>query len=295
MTARILDGKGIAMAIRQEVALRAATFREKHRIAPKLVAVLVGQDPASQVYVRNKEIACQKAGIDSQILKLDSTTTTASLLSTLDQLNQDPSVHGILVQLPLPDHLDSRLVLDRIDPLKDVDAFSPENVGLMVQGRPRFLPCTPHGVLQLLDRTGIEICGKHVVVVGRSDIVGKPLVNLCLHKTGPGGPTNANATVTCCHSQTKDLPSITRLADVLLVAIGKPKFITAQMVKPGAVVIDIGINRLGDGIVGDVDFESVSQVSSAITPVPGGVGPLTIAMLLENTVRAAEEQITPSG
>jgi methylenetetrahydrofolate dehydrogenase (NADP+)/methenyltetrahydrofolate cyclohydrolase len=295
MTARILDGKGIAMAIRQEVALRAATFREKHRFAPKLVAVLVGQDPASQVYVRNKEIACQKAGIDSQILKLDSTTTTASLLSTLDQLNQDPSVHGILVQLPLPDHLDSRLVLDRIDPLKDVDAFSPENVGLMVQGRPRFLPCTPHGVLQLLDRTGIEICGKHVVVVGRSDIVGKPLVNLCLHKTGPGGPTNANATVTCCHSQTKDLPSITRLADVLLVAIGKPKFITAQMVKPGAVVIDIGINRLGDGIVGDVDFESVSQVSSAITPVPGGVGPLTIAMLLENTVRAAEEQITPSG
>jgi methylenetetrahydrofolate dehydrogenase (NADP+)/methenyltetrahydrofolate cyclohydrolase len=295
MTARILDGKGIAMAIRQEVALRAATFREKHRIAPKLVAVLVGQDPASQVYVRNKEIACQKAGIDSQILKLDSTTTTASLLSTLDQLNQDPSVHGILVQLPLPDHLDSRLVLDRIDPLKDVDAFSPENVGLMVQGRPRFLPCTPHGVLQLLDRTGIEICGKHVVVVGRSDIVGKPLVNLCLHKTGPGGPTNANATVTCCHSQTKDLPSITRLADVLLVAIGKPKFITAQMVKPGAVVIDIGINRLGDGIVGDVDFESVSQVSSAITPVPGGVGPLTIAMLLENTVRAAEEQITPRG
>jgi methylenetetrahydrofolate dehydrogenase (NADP+)/methenyltetrahydrofolate cyclohydrolase len=295
MTARILDGKGIAMAIRQEVALRAATFREKHRIAPKLVAVLVGQDPASQVYVRNKEIACQKAGIDSQILKLDSTTTTASLLSTLDQLNQDPSVHGILVQLPLPDHLDSRLVLDRIDPLKDVDAFSPENVGLMVQGRPRFLPCTPHGVLQLLDRTGIEICGKQVVVVGRSEIVGKPLVNLCLHKTGPGGPTNANATVTCCHSQTKDLPSITRLADVLLVAIGKPKFITAQMVKPGAVVIDIGINRLGDGIVGDVDFESVSQVSSAITPVPGGVGPLTIAMLLENTVRAAEEQITPSG
>jgi methylenetetrahydrofolate dehydrogenase (NADP+)/methenyltetrahydrofolate cyclohydrolase len=295
MTARILDGKGIAMAIRQEVALRAATFREKHRIAPKLVAVLVGQDPASQVYVRNKEIACQKAGIDSQILKLDSTTTTASLLSTLDQLNQDPSVHGILVQLPLPDHLDSRLVLDRIDPLKDVDAFSPENVGLMVQGRPRFLPCTPHGVLQLLDRTGIEICGKQVVVVGRSEIVGKPLVNLCLHKTGPGGPTNANATVTCCHSQTKDLPSITRLADVLLVAIGKPKFITAQMVKPGAVVIDIGINRLGDGIVGDVDFESVSQVSSAITPVPGGVGPLTIAMLLENTVRAAEEQITPRG
>jgi methylenetetrahydrofolate dehydrogenase (NADP+)/methenyltetrahydrofolate cyclohydrolase len=292
MTARILDGKAIAMTIRQEVAARVSAFREKHGIAPKLVAVLVGQDPASQVYVRNKEIACQKAGLDSHVLRLDSSTTTATLLDLLDQLNQDSSVHGILVQLPLPDHIDSRLVLDRIDPLKDVDAFSPENVGLMAQGRPRFLPCTPHGVLQLLARTGIEICGKQVVVVGRSDIVGKPLVNMCLQKTGPGGPSNANATVTCCHSQTQDLPSITRTADVLLVAIGKPNFITAQMVKPGAVVIDVGINRLGDQLVGDVDFEAVSQVASAITPVPGGVGPLTIAMLLENTVRAAEVQLT---
>ncbi|MFM7517027.1 MAG: bifunctional 5,10-methylenetetrahydrofolate dehydrogenase/5,10-methenyltetrahydrofolate cyclohydrolase [Pirellula sp.] len=292
MTARILDGKAIAMTIRQEVAARVSAFREKHGIAPKLVAVLVGQDPASQVYVRNKEIACQKAGLDSHVLRIDSSTTTATLLALLDQLNQDSSVHGILVQLPLPEHIDSRLVLDRIDPLKDVDAFSPENVGLMAQGRPRFLPCTPHGVLQLLARTGIEICGKQVVVVGRSDIVGKPLVNMCLQKTGPGGPSNANATVTCCHSQTQDLPSITRTADVLLVAIGKPNFITAQMVKPGAVVIDVGINRLGDQLVGDVDFEAVSQVASAITPVPGGVGPLTIAMLLENTVRAAEGQLT---
>ncbi|MFM8260894.1 MAG: bifunctional 5,10-methylenetetrahydrofolate dehydrogenase/5,10-methenyltetrahydrofolate cyclohydrolase [Pirellula sp.] len=292
MTARILDGKAIAMTIRQEVAARVSAFREKHGIAPKLVAVLVGQDPASQVYVRNKEIACQKAGLDSHVLRLDSSTTTATLLALLDQLNQDSSVHGILVQLPLPEHINSRLVLDRIDPLKDVDAFSPENVGLMAQGRPRFLPCTPHGVLQLLARTGIEICGKQVVVVGRSDIVGKPLVNMCLQKTGPGGPSNANATVTCCHSQTQDLPSITRTADVLLVAIGKPNFITAQMVKPGAVVIDVGINRLGDQLVGDVDFEAVSQVASAITPVPGGVGPLTIAMLLENTVRAAEGQLT---
>ncbi|MFM8396975.1 MAG: bifunctional 5,10-methylenetetrahydrofolate dehydrogenase/5,10-methenyltetrahydrofolate cyclohydrolase [Pirellula sp.] len=292
MTARILDGKAIAMTIRQEVAARVSAFREKHGIAPKLVAVLVGQDPASQVYVRNKEIACQKAGLDSHVLRLDSSTTTATLLALLDQLNQDSSVHGILVQLPLPEHIDSRLVLDRIDPLKDVDAFSPENVGLMAQGRPRFLPCTPHGVLQLLARTGIEICGKQVVVVGRSDIVGKPLVNMCLQKTGPGGPSNANATVTCCHSQTQDLPSITRTADVLLVAIGKPNFITAQMVKPGAIVIDVGINRLGDQLVGDVDFEAVSQVASAITPVPGGVGPLTIAMLLENTVRAAEGQLT---
>ncbi|MFM7927147.1 MAG: bifunctional 5,10-methylenetetrahydrofolate dehydrogenase/5,10-methenyltetrahydrofolate cyclohydrolase [Pirellula sp.] len=292
MTARILDGKAIAMTIRQEVAARVSAFREKNGIAPKLVAVLVGQDPASQVYVRNKEIACQKAGLDSHVLRLDSSTTTTTLLALLDQLNQDSSVHGILVQLPLPDHIDSRLVLDRIDPAKDVDAFSPENVGLMAQGRPRFLPCTPHGVLQLLARTCIEICGKQVVVVGRSDIVGKPLVNMCLQKTGPGGPSNANATVTCCHSQTQDLPSITRTADVLLVAIGKPNFITAQMVKPGAIVIDVGINRLGDQLVGDVDFEAVSQVASAITPVPGGVGPLTIAMLLENTVRAAEGQLT---
>ncbi|MFM9065698.1 MAG: bifunctional 5,10-methylenetetrahydrofolate dehydrogenase/5,10-methenyltetrahydrofolate cyclohydrolase, partial [Pirellula sp.] len=278
MTARILDGKAIAMTIRQEVAARVSAFRRKHGIAPKLVAVVVGQDPASQVYVRNKEIACQKAGLDSHVLRLDSSTTTATLLALLDQVNQDSSVHGILVQLPLPEHIDSRLVLDRIDPLKDVDAFSPENVGLMAQGRPRFLPCTPHGVLQLLARTGIEICGKQVVVVGRSDIVGKPLVNMCLQKTGPGGPSNANATVTCCHSQTQDLPSITRTADVLLVAIGKPNFITAQMVKPGAIVIDVGINRLVDQLVGDVDFEAVSQVASAITPVPGGVGPLTIAM-----------------
>jgi methylenetetrahydrofolate dehydrogenase (NADP+)/methenyltetrahydrofolate cyclohydrolase len=184
------------------------------------------------------------------------------------------------------------LVLDRIDPRKDVDAFSPENVGLMLQGRPRFLPCTPHGVMQLLDRCKIAVQGKQVVVVGRSDIVGKPLVCLCMQKSGPGGPSNANATVTCCHSQTPDLGEITRRADILLVAIGKPNWINASMVKPGAVVIDIGINRIADRLVGDVDFDSVSQVASAITPVPGGVGPLTIAMLLENTLRAAEEQLS---
>jgi len=288
MTARILDGKGIAMTIRQEVALRVSAFREKFGTSPKLVAVLVGQDPASQVYVRNKEIACQKAGIDSQVLKLDASTTTACLLETLDRLNQDPSVHGILVQLPLPDHLDSRLVLDRIDPSKDVDAFSPENVGLLSQGRARFYPCTPHGVLQLLDRCGIEISGKEVVVVGRSEIVGKPLVSMCLQKAGPRGSSNANATVTCCHSQTSDIAAVTRRADILFVAIGKPQWLRGDMIKPGAVVVDIGINRLEDRLVGDVDFESVSAVASAITPVPGGVGPLTIAMLLHNTLRAAE-------
>jgi methylenetetrahydrofolate dehydrogenase (NADP+)/methenyltetrahydrofolate cyclohydrolase len=294
MSARILDGKGIANTIRQEIASRVAAFKEKHSIDPKLVAVLVGEDPASQVYVRNKEIACQKAGIASQVLKLPGGTRIQELLELLDQLNADPTVHGILVQLPLPEHLDSRLVLDRVVPAKDVDAFSPENVGLISQGRARFLPCTPHGVMQLLDRCGIALCGKEVVVVGRSDIVGKPLVSMCLQKSGPGGPSNANATVTCCHSQTPDLASVTSRADVLLVAIGKPNWITAAMVKPGAVVIDIGINRLGDRLVGDVDFEGVSQVASAITPVPGGVGPLTIAMLLENTLRAAQQQVSGS-
>lgn len=290
MTARILDGKAIANTIRQEVASQVSEFQKKHGFSPKLVAVLVGNDPASQVYVRNKEIACQKAGIASQVLKLEESTSTQKLIELLAELNADNTVHGILVQLPLPDHIDSRLVLDHVLPAKDVDAFSPENVGLMSQGRPRFLPCTPHGVLQLLDRCGIPICGKEVVVVGRSDIVGKPLVSMCLQKSGPGGPNNANATVTCCHSQTPNLQEITRRADVLLVAIGKPNWITAPMVKPGAVVVDVGINRLGDRLVGDVDFDSVSQVASAITPVPGGVGPLTIAMLLENTLRAAQFQ-----
>jgi methylenetetrahydrofolate dehydrogenase (NADP+)/methenyltetrahydrofolate cyclohydrolase len=292
MTARILDGKGIANSIRDEIAARVSAFQERFSTAPKLVAVLVGDNPASQVYVRNKEIACQKAGIRSDIHRLSGATTTEELLSVLDALNSDPNVHGILVQLPLPDPIDTRLVLDRIDPKKDVDAFSPENVGLMLQGRPRFLPCTPHGVMQLLDRCGIAVQGKQVVVVGRSDIVGKPLVSLCMQKSGPRGPSNANATVTCCHSQTPDLGEITRRADILLVAIGKPNWINASMVKPGAVVIDIGINRLADRLVGDVDFDSVSQVASAITPVPGGVGPLTIAMLLDNTLRAAEEQLS---
>lgn len=290
MTARILDGKAIANAIRQEIAVEVSAFREKFSMSPKLVAVLVGEDPASQVYVRNKEIACQKAGIQSDIRRLSAKTTTEELLAALDALNEDSSVHGILVQLPLPDIIDARRVLDRIDPKKDVDGFSPENAGLMFQGRPRFLPCTPHGVMQLLDRCEIAIQGKEVVVVGRSDIVGKPLVSLCLQKNGPRGPSNANATVTCCHSQTLELAQITRRADILLVAIGKPNWVTASMVKPGAVVIDIGINRLGDRLVGDVDFDSVSQVASAITPVPGGVGPLTIAMLLENTLRAALQQ-----
>ncbi|MCY2985983.1 MAG: bifunctional 5,10-methylene-tetrahydrofolate dehydrogenase/5,10-methylene-tetrahydrofolate cyclohydrolase [Planctomycetota bacterium] len=288
MTARILDGKTLAMQIRKEIAGEVATLTSQRGIVPCLAAVLVGDDPASQVYVRNKEIACEKAGLQSRLFRMPVTTTTSELLELLAQLNRDAKIHGILVQLPLPKQINERQVLDAVLPAKDVDAFSPENVGLISQGRPRFLPCTPHGVLQLLGRCDIETSGKEVVVVGRSDIVGKPLVSMFLQKTGPLGQTNANATVTCCHSQSTNLAEITRRADILVVAIGKANFITADMVRPGAVVIDVGINRLGEKIVGDVDFEAVSQVAGAITPVPGGIGPLTIAMLLQNTLAAAK-------
>ncbi len=286
MTARILDGKAIALEIRQEIAAEVVLAKARG-IQPCLVAVLVGEDPASHVYVRNKETACERAGITSRVCRMPAQTSTTELLALLTKLNADPSVHGILVQLPLPTQIDERRVLDAVSPHKDVDAFSPENVGLISQGRPRFLPCTPHGVLQLLGRCGIPTAGKEVVVVGRSDIVGKPIAMMLVQRTGPLGPTNANATVTCCHSQSSDLRSITQRAEILIVAIGKTSFITADMVRPGAVVIDVGINRLGDKIVGDVDFASVSAVASAITPVPGGVGPLTIAMLLRNTLDAA--------
>ncbi len=287
MTARILDGKSIALQIRKEIATEVAFLVEKRGITPCLAAVLVGEDPASQVYVRNKEIACEKAGMQSRLFRMPSSTSTSELLKLLELLNADVKIHGILVQLPLPRHINERQVLDAVSPAKDVDAFAPENVGLISQGRPRYLPCTPHGVMQLLARCDIETAGKEVVVVGRSDIVGKPLVSMFLQKTGPMGPSNANATVTCCHSQSADLAKIMRRADILVVAIGKPNFITSDMVRPGAVVIDVGINRLGDKLVGDVDFESVSKVASAITPVPGGIGPLTIAMLLCNTLAAA--------
>jgi methylenetetrahydrofolate dehydrogenase (NADP+)/methenyltetrahydrofolate cyclohydrolase len=238
--------------------------------------------------VRNKERACHQAGIASQLIRLPKETSEVELIASLKTLNADPTVHGILVQLPLPRHIDTRRILDAVAPLKDVDAFAPENVGLMSQGRPRFLPCTPHGVMQLLGRCQIELPGMHAVVVGRSDIVGKPMAMLLAQKEGPLGPKNANATVTVVHSQSSNMAEVTRQADVLVVAIGRPEAITADMVKPGAVVIDVGINRKGDRLVGDVDFESVSQVASAITPVPGGIGPLTIAMLLKNTLEAAK-------
>ncbi len=291
MSARILDGKAIAEQIRSEVAADVASFQKRTGIQPTLAAILVGDDPGSQVYVRNKERACGKAGMGSQLHRLSESTSEGDLLDLLKTLNADSKVHGILVQLPLPRHIDTRRILDAVDPRKDVDAFAPENVGLISQGRPRFLPCTPHGVMQLLGRCGVDVVGKHSVVVGRSDIVGKPMAIMLAQKEGPLGPNNANGTVTIVHSQTSNMAAITRQADILVVAIGKPNAITADMVKPGAVVIDVGINRLGDGLVGDVDFQDVAKVASAITPVPGGVGPLTIAMLLRNTLTAAEQQV----
>ncbi len=293
MTATILDGKAVAMQIRAEIAERVTTFRERTGVTPCLATILVGTDPASQVYVRNKGIACEKAGMIGLHVELPATTTQAELLAKIDELNADASVHGILCQLPLPKGLDETAVLRAIRPSKDVDCFHPENVGLLVQNRPRFLPCTPAGVQQLLIRERIETRGKHIVVVGRSDIVGKPMAMMMMQK-GDG----ADATVSVVHSRTQNLPEITRTADILIVAIGRANFVTAEMVRAGAVVIDVGINRVEPSpnaapgtkakLCGDVDFDAVKEIASAITPVPGGVGPLTIAMLLENTMRAAE-------
>jgi methylenetetrahydrofolate dehydrogenase (NADP+)/methenyltetrahydrofolate cyclohydrolase len=286
MTATILDGKALAGEIRGEIGEQVADFIENNGTVPCLAAVLVGENAASQVYVRNKQQACQRSGIESRLHKLPDTTTQEELLTLVHKLNKDHTVHGILVQLPLPEQIDATRVLRAVSPLKDVDGFHPENVGLIVEGRPRFLPCTPLGIQQLLLRRKIPIAGSHVVVLGRSDIVGKPIA-LMLMQRGPGG----DATVTVCHSRTRNLPEITRQADILIVAIGKARFVTAGMVKPGAVVIDVGINRTEQGLVGDVDFEAVKEVAGQITPVPGGVGPLTIAMLLHNTLAAARMQV----
>ncbi len=291
MTAQILDGKLTADEIRSKIAAEVQQWCSEGNPAPTLAAVLVGDDPASQVYVRNKEKACEKVGMHSRLIRRTAATTTTELLALLDELNADPAVNGILVQLPLPSQIDAQKVLDSVAPAKDVDAFSPENVGLLVQGRPRFLPCTPHGVMQILARYGHTVAGKHVVVVGRSDIVGKPLANMLLQRDIGLGRDYANATVTVCHSQSKNLVEIARTADVLVAAVGKPCLISADMVKQGAVVIDVGINRVEDKLVGDVDFDPVSKIASAITPVPGGIGPLTIAMLLRNTLTAAKLQL----
>ncbi|MCL2005494.1 MAG: bifunctional methylenetetrahydrofolate dehydrogenase/methenyltetrahydrofolate cyclohydrolase FolD [Planctomycetaceae bacterium] len=280
---QLLNGKAIADEIRREITENAAKLKAEHGIIPCLAALLVGNDPASQIYIKNKEKACAQVGINSRILRLPDATTTGELLQHIAQFNADPSVHGILVQLPLPKSCDEKQILDAIDPKKDVDAFHPHNVGLLSQGRPGFLPCTPHGIQQLLVRSGIQIAGQHVVVVGRSDIVGKPTALMMVQKSA-----GADATITVVHSRTKNLADLTRQADILIVAMGRAKFITASMVKPGAVIVDVGINRLADGtLCGDVDFDAVKEIAGAISPVPGGVGPLTIAMLLRNTLAAA--------
>jgi methylenetetrahydrofolate dehydrogenase (NADP+)/methenyltetrahydrofolate cyclohydrolase len=282
MPARILDGKELAKQIRSELAEEVIEFIQNNAVVPCLAAVLVGEDPASEVYVRNKRKACEAVGIESQLHRLPADTSSDHLLKVIAKLNKDGEVHGILVQLPLPPQIDKNRVLLAVSPVKDVDAFHPENVGRLVQGRPRFLPCTPQGVQQLLVRNGIEIAGRHVVILGRSEIVGRPL-SIMLSQRGATG----DATVTVCHSRSRDLAAITRTADILIAAIGQPKFVTAEMVKPGATVVDVGINRTDGGVVGDVDFQAVAEVAGAITPVPGGVGPLTIAMLLSNTLSAA--------
>ncbi|QDT48788.1 Tetrahydrofolate dehydrogenase/cyclohydrolase [Symmachiella dynata] len=282
MPAHIIDGKALAEKLRVEIASDVSTFVNETGVTPHLAAVLVGDDPASAVYVRNKERACANVGIGSTLHRLASETTQAELLELIHQLNADDSVHGILVQLPLPAQIHEKAVLDAVSALKDVDAFHPENVGLIVQGRPRFLPCTPCGVQQMLIHQGVQTAGAHAVVIGRSEIVGKPLVNMLMQKGEA-----ANATVTVCHSRTRDLNDITRQADILIAAIGLPLFVKADMVKPGAAVIDVGINRLDGKLVGDVDFDQVREVAGAISPVPGGVGPMTITMLLRNTLTAA--------
>lgn len=283
MAARILDGKQLAQQIRSELAEEVVEFIQNNGVVPCLAAVLVGENPVSEVYVRNKRRACEAVGIESQLHRLGADASSDDLLKLIARLNKDGEVHGILVQLPLPPQIDKSRVLSAVSPVKDVDSFHPENVGRLVQGRPRFLPCTPQAVQQLLVRSGIEIAGRHVVILGRSEIVGRPL-SIMLSQRGTG----ADATVTLCHSRTRNLAAVTRLADILVAAIGRPKFVTAQMVAPSAAVVDVGINRTADGVVGDVDFEAVVEVAGAITPVPGGVGPLTIAMLLRNTLRAAQ-------
>ncbi|HLJ96208.1 MAG TPA: bifunctional methylenetetrahydrofolate dehydrogenase/methenyltetrahydrofolate cyclohydrolase FolD [Gemmataceae bacterium] len=290
MSAVLLDGKKLAQTMQGEIAATAAVFTQKHGIRPGLAAVLVGDNPASRIYVRNKRKACQQAGFESWLHELPHECTQAKLLDLIRRLNQDPTVHGILVQLPLPPQIDEKAIIQAVSPLKDVDAFGSENLGLLAAGHPRYLPCTPHGVQQLLLRNGVQLEGAHVVIVGRSAIVGKPLALILMQKAA-----GANATVTVCHSRSRNLADLTRQADVVVVAIGLAEFLKADMVRPGAVVVDVGINRLPDGkLVGDVDFAAVRGVASAITPVPGGVGPMTITMLLHNTLSAAQLQTMKS-
>ena len=281
MTAQIIDGKNIALKVREGLMPRVEALKEEGKI-PGLTVVLVGENPASQIYVRNKERAAVKLGYKSEVIRMEETATQQELMDVVLRLNNDDSVDGILVQLPLPKHMDEQAILAAIDPNKDVDGFHAMNAGRLMNGEKGFVACTPKGVMRLLEETGVELSGKNAVVVGRSNIVGKPLALLLLEKNG---------TVTVCHSRTKNLKEECLGADILVAAIGKPRFITADMVKPGAVVIDVGINRTEDGkLCGDVDYEAVEPISSYITPVPGGVGPMTITMLMKNTLLAAEDR-----
>lgn len=301
--AQILEGRVVADGIKREVALEVRRLKDGHGIAPRLAAVLVGEDPASAVYVRNKVRACDEVGIASEQIALPASTSTAELLAVVSDLNHDDGVDGILVQLPLPKQIDDAAIIEAIDPRKDVDAFHPTNVGLLAMGRPRFIPCTPAGIIELLDRNRIEIAGANACVVGRSQIVGRPVASLLLQR---------HATVTICHSRTRDLPSVTRQADILIAAIGRPAFIRGEFIKPGATVIDVGVNQLSDAsevaalfgaeaerrleamqkrgytLIGDVHPAEADSVASRRTPVPGGVGLLTVAMLMKNTLQAAK-------
>ena len=280
VAARIIDGKALAQQVRDRLAVESAAVLAKTGVKPGLATILVGDDPASHQYVKSKQKACDAAGIYIDDYKLPATTTQADLLALIEKKNVDPKVHGILVQLPLPKHIDSRVVLEAVSPAKDADGFHPYNFGRLVEGNPVFEACTPKGVIKMIESTGVGIEGKRAVVLGRSNIVGKPLALMLLQR---------NATVTICHSKTKDLAAVCREAELLLVAIGKAKFVTADMVREGAVVIDVGTNRWTDGkLCGDVDYEPVSQKAGWISPVPGGVGPMTIAMLLDNTVESAK-------
>ena len=278
MTAQIIDGKSIALSVRQGLEPRVETLKAKG-VTPGLTVVVVGDDPASAIYVRNKERASQKLGMNGTVLRMPGETTQEELLTVVRKLNADDSIHGILVQLPLPAHIDEHAILREIDPDKDVDGFHAMNAGRLLNGEKGFVACTPKGVMRLLETTGVDLNGKNAVVVGRSNIVGKPMALLLLQK---------NCTVTIAHSRTRNLAEVTRAADILVVAVGRAGMITGDMIKPGAIVMDVGINRVDGKVVGDVDFESAKEVASYITPVPGGVGAMTIAMLMENAVEAAE-------
>lgn len=291
MTAKIINGKELAQTIRTEIAEEVRQLQQAKDITPGLAVILAGDNPASRIYVKFKERACEEAGIYSETITFDSSITEEKLIAEVERLNNDKKVHGILVQLPLPDHIYENHVINALDPDKDVDGFHPVNVGKMVIGKEDgFLPCTPYGIKTMLVRYGIETEGAHVVVVGRSNIVGKPAAIIMMQKA-----TGANATVTVCHSRTRNLPEVIKQGDIVIAAMGRPEFITKEMIKPGATVIDVGVNRVDDPsakkgyrLAGDVAYEEVKEIAGAITPVPGGVGPMTIAMLLANTVKAAK-------